>query len=276
VLARRGFSLVETIVAMALTIVVAAMLGATLLNALAAASFQTNRMAVARTLRYGVAFLTSELRGVSPAAGDLIAFADSSVRYRGHRGLAVTCAVGPDWVTVRNRLRFALRAWVPGRDSLRIFLTGAGASGAAHRWMRVPLLDIDAGAGVRCPDGAAATRLTTDFTTGSVPVADIKIGSPLHVFETMEVRLYPSLGTFWLGVRSVSGGGSIQPALGPFSASGLQLGFRDVGGNRATVPGAVAAIRAKLKATSPRMVRRQWPGPLQWLTDSVAFTITVR
>ena len=75
-------------------------------------------------------------------------------------------------------------------------------------------------------------------------------GVPLRVFEVMELRFYPSGGSWWLGARSVSAGENIQPVAGPFGSDGFLLELLDADGTATVDPTQARLVRARLATES--------------------------
>ena len=269
----RGFSLVELLVALALTLVLAAAVAMLVANARALTRFQLARMGVQRSLRTAQAYLARELAPLDPAAGDILGLAPGSIRFRGQRGLAFLCAFRPGVLTVRKQPRFGLRPWVPGRDSLLVFVGGSGG-GAGDRWVAAPLRGLMSGA--TCADGSAGIDLSTVAGPGYLPAPGIFVGGPVRVFEATEVRLYRSGGVDWLGIRSLAGGGTVQPALGPLTTRGFEVRLLDSGGAAITDPARAYGLVATVGARSRGPERRSRGGQPAILRDSVSVVVTFR
>lgn len=272
-LTQRGFTLVEAIVATVLTAFVGALLVSLLLRGQAVIVFERGRMEVQRTLRSGALFASYEWSGLTPGGGDIMALGRSSLRYRGPRGLAFSCTARADAVIVRNDLRYGVRAWVAGRDSLLAYAAGDSAAGTSPRWEPLPLTGVVAGV---CPDGSPGLALQTIIDPARLPLHELLPGAPVRLFESMESRLYQSQGAWWLGLRSLTGGGSIQPALGPLSANGFELRFRDLAGVPTTDPALVVAVTATFRASTARPVVQPWGRRPAGSTDSLVVELVSR
>lgn len=270
---RNGVTVAEALLALTLTVIFSGALVGLLLNAWSTSTFEMNRMTVSQTLRHGARFLSDEWSGLSPHQGDILAMGTRYVRYRGSRGLAIICAVNAGALTVRTDRRYGVRAWQPGRDSLMAFAVGDSLLTLPERWVPLPLVAVGTGS---CWDGSPGISLATIIDPMRLSVGEIVHGAPVRVFEPMEVRLYPSLGTHWLGVRSLSTGGNIEPALGPLTANGLELHFIDSSGATTTDPMRVAGVEATLRGHAGLPVRRGVGRPRQLLSDSLFFTVTAR
>jgi hypothetical protein len=66
----------------------------------------------------------------------------------------------------------------------------------------------------------------------------------------MEIRAYESGGDWWIGVRSISAGETIQPANGPIASGGFRIAAFDSGGVPTLVPGRVTHLAFLVKSTS--------------------------
>jgi hypothetical protein len=271
-LSRRGSGLVELIASLSLTAVLAVLVGSLLKSSAGRLRDRSERMALEHTLRVAVAALRSGLESLgrdSSGGSDLGAIGSDRVVVRAARASGVACAVAPGAITARLGPGWwsALRQPVAGRDSLLV-----DAVDSAGRWVALALA-APPHPGV-CPDGAPALVLPVagapDQSNG------LGAGSPIRIFEDVELRLYSSSGAAWLGIRSLGTGEAIQPLSGPFAAGGIALGFVDRTGGVATSPGAVVSFRASLAAVTERAggvgIARGTPA---W-RDNVTVAVTVR
>ncbi len=272
--AGRGFTLPEMVLAMVLTVWLGGVVSAMLVSTEMVVRHQNGRMELYRTIRSGALFLARETTGlVSGPDPDLLLMAPDRIHYRALRGLGVSCGARPDTLLIRQDLRFGVRSWQPDIDSLRLYVMGDTARGSMDRWERLPLVSVSAHS---CPSGASALALGTRFPPGFVPAVDLAPGAPVVVFEPTEIRLYQSGGREWLGLRSLSGGGNIQPALGPLAAAGLEFVFLDRAEAPTTDPQQVAAVVMTLRAESFEEVRRGRGHPGGRLIDSQTVWVTLR
>ncbi len=270
----RGFTLPEMIFALLLTLWLGSAVSALLVGTEMVVRRQNGRIELFRTLRSGALFLARETTGLVPGPNpDLLQIAPDRIHYRAPRGLAVSCGARPDTLLIRQTLRFGVRSWQPVTDSLRLFLLGDTARGIMDRWERLPLVSVSAHS---CPDGASALALGTRFPPGFVAAVDLAPGAPVLVFEPTEIRLYQSGGREWLGLRSLSGGGNIQPALGPLAPAGLEFVFLDRNDAQTGDPQQVVALAMTLRAESFEEIRRGRGHPGGHLIDSQTVLVTFR
>jgi hypothetical protein len=252
---------VELLVAFVMAAVIATSLGAVLRRQ---QRFFTNASVVVErrvSLRDATAILQSELRGISPAGGDVVAFSDSALEMRTTIGGAIACdtlpaGAGIDLAPLRGASAVPLTSFSttpqPG-DIALVFDQGTSPGEADDRWvsgqlagaasvstacLTSPLLDpaADAGAG----------RLRLRFTSGVLP-STVGPGAFVRVLRHIRYRLYRTSASEWyLGYSEWDGSSFsvVQPVSGPFAsysrragASGLALRYFDVTGAQLALPG---------------------------------------
>lgn len=274
-----------TLVELLVAIVLLTLLTAAALRAMLALGRQsvavTEHAAVQAGVRTGLLLAQSELReiGADASGPDLLRMAADSVSFRAMRGFGVTCAVSAAQVRVRDDapLAFnAIRAVVPGRDSLLLFVEGDTASRLDDRWVRSPVLSVGASS---CGGIAALAFGTVDLAglLGSGTLGDVVAGGPVRAFEIVRLAEYTSAGQRWLGFASVSGGETIQPVAGPLASDGLTLEYLDIGGVATSTPAAVRSIRMALVGASERAVARGWSGgPTEFAVETVSTRLSLR
>jgi prepilin-type N-terminal cleavage/methylation domain-containing protein len=222
-LTRRGFTLVELLVAAVISGVLAVLTGGLVAASGSRLRERSERMALEQSLRVslGAAVAMLEPLGADSGAGpDLSQTAPGSFVVRASRASGVLCAAAANVLQVRAGASWwrAVRGLVAGRDSLLI-----ATLGGADRWIAAPLLGTPASGA--CPDGSAAFVLAT--AVSPAVAAQIGTGSPLRVFEPVEYRIYSSAGASWIGLRQLQTGEAIQPLAGPFTGTGLSLSYTD-------------------------------------------------
>ncbi|MGQ0701510.1 MAG: type II secretion system protein [Gemmatimonadales bacterium] len=234
---RRGTGLVELVVAVALTGVLAGMAGSVLLRTAAQARQDGHRLGAEHALRVAASAVRAALEPAGPA--DLAAIAPAGFLTRVVRGGAVACA----WTGAELLVRYgpgwwrALRSPVAGRDSLFIGRIDGPA------WIVAPL-PADPRSD-RCPDGSPA--LAFAVTLDSVTAGSVGVGSPVRWFEPVELRIYTSSGSDWIGQRQVATGEVIQPLAGPL-ARGSSFDYLTRSGGPAASPPEVGAVSYTIAA----------------------------
>ena len=233
---RRGFALADVLAGTVLSGVLALLIGGLLTHSFARLRDRTERMGMEQSFRVAAAAARGLLEplGTDSVAGpDLALASPQALIARVPRGAGVLCFAGPDHLVARAGSGWwhAVRGVVAGRDSLLV----ASVAGPS-RWLALPLLGN--ATSLACPDGSSGTRLPTLVPAGLV--AAIGSGSPLRVFEPVELRVYASAGASWLGLRLTATGEAIQPLAGPLS--GAELSYFDRSG--AAAAGAADVVLA--------------------------------
>lgn len=248
---RRGFTLVELMVGLMLTGLVGGVVYRLLINNQRVSRAQIARVGVQDNVRIGATVVTSELRelgydsvpatasaaliaatGAAAADTDLRLAQPGRVQYRAMRGFGITCAAPTAGrLVLRRSLYSGLRDPAAG-DGLTAFVEGERTTGGDDAWVQAVVAAVAAGA---CDDGAPGLAVTLAWPTPAVGAAAAPAmarGGPVRVFEIMELQYYVSGGQSWLGMRSVSAGGTIQPLVGPLAdstggARGLTFAYLD-------------------------------------------------
>jgi prepilin-type N-terminal cleavage/methylation domain-containing protein len=253
-----AFTLVEVAVVLALGGVVSAAVAGVLLGNQRFYRSQEQVLEVQRSARTAAQLLAADLRGSDGGDGDIVAMSDTAVTVKAARAFGILCAL-PDpstrTVTISNTRLFGYRAIDPARDSVLLYRDGDTLLASDDRWLRAPVASIGT---ARCPDGAAATRVTLGGTAGgSAPLDGVTSGSPLRVFEVIRYRLYvDETRTWWLGLQSFSGGWSAtSPLVGPLRPNdGVRFEFFDAGGLPTVERTAVRLVRITVRGLSAHAI----------------------
>ncbi|HEU5305044.1 MAG TPA: prepilin-type N-terminal cleavage/methylation domain-containing protein, partial [Gemmatimonadales bacterium] len=209
---RRGFTLVEIMVAMTIMLIVGGAVFKLLVTSQRVARGQAERAALQSNVRAGSIVVLNDLRELNGVVGgtadqnDVLNVAADAITYRGMRGVGFVCEE-PTATQIRiARNGFsAYRDPQPGRDGVYVFIEGDPESQLDDAWIRVAVTGVSTAAA--CPGTAGpAITLTVPSTAA---LAGVALGTPVRIFEVMELKLYQSDGRSWLGARSVSAGEAI-------------------------------------------------------------------
>jgi hypothetical protein len=262
-----GFALVDLLAALVVTgllglVLVRASLG---MGRIVRAQLGNNALHLA--FDGGLGFLSAELAeaGLGTDGTDLQRLAADSLSYRAVRGSGLACHITATTVTLDLGQWYAPRLPQAGRDSLLLFGGRDSLSAATAAWIPLPIL----GTGSATCTGRPALRIDTQIDTSIVPLGQLPPIPPVRIFEVMQVRVYPSLGAWWLGARSESAAEVIQPLAGPFLSAGPTFGFRDSTQSPTSSPASVARISLQLRGQ-----RMGWPGGPLGSVDSAELTLT--
>lgn len=240
---QRGFTLVEIVLSIGMTSIVGAALYQLMVTTQRLSRSQMEQVRVQAGLRTGSLVVTNELRELSPV--DLLSLEPSGLSYRAQRGVGFLCQAATSTQLRIARSEFTgFRDPQPARDSLYLFLQGAVEAAADDAWLPLPIIQVSSGpcAG----SGSPALVLTVPSTAAVDGVAS---GTPLRVYEIMELRLYRSESASWLGTRSVTAREAIQPVIGPLTdEDGFRLDYLDGDDRPAGNAAAVRSIRLSLRA----------------------------
>jgi len=288
-LTRRGFTLVELLVALVLFAIVSAGIYRVLVNNQRLYQAQTQRIDLQQNIRAAETILPAEFRELDAADGDISAMSATSLSIRAMRWLGFTCsppllggALGGVFLTIRGGavgqpLFFGSRDPSVTNDSVLVYYDGNPTNRTDDVWAVAKPLAINA---QNCPLGGAGQRLTLNLTLpGGSPNVNgaIPNGAPVRGFERVTYQLYrPAGDTSWyIGFRPA--GGTMQPLIGPVLSNGLSFSYFDSTGAVTAVPNRVARIDFVVRARTAQVVRQTSGSTLLGATvDSVNVSVALR
>jgi prepilin-type N-terminal cleavage/methylation domain-containing protein len=206
---RSGFTLVEFMIVMViLGVVVAALVG--MLNKQQRFYHGAREILDSRTyLREAGALLLTDLRTITPAGGDIYAWADNRIQFRMTTGSSVACrivnaanqiVIPPVTVARSNTLSSWLTA-PAGGDSVLIYDDGFDVAADDDFWRPYRIMGVTAvTAATGCPTGVfgaggymelsdAATPSTQLTLSAAIP-ASVARGAPVRIFRRAEYGLF--------------------------------------------------------------------------------------
>ena len=247
---RRGFTLVEIMAALTVTLIVTGAMYNLLLNTQRLTRAQSARVALQSSVRAGALIVANELSELNSAIGgstsqnDVLALGAHAVTYRAARGVGFVCqAAGPGVIRLARSSFSAHRDPQAGRDDVLVFVPGDSAAGSGDTWVAVRIAGV--ATTFACPDGNPGITLTLSASPSPLLLEN---GTPVRVVEPMELRLYPSEETWWLGARSVNTGEAIQPLVGPLASDGFRLEYLDALGGPTVDRTRIRSIRVTIRA----------------------------
>ncbi len=292
--ARRGFTMVELLIALVLLGLVSAALYRVLVNNQRLYMAQTQRIDLSQNIRAAGSILPAEFREMSASEGDIITMSATSITIRAMRWLSFVCQIpvlgGPSW----NGLSMIIRGGSPGQmgfyggrpikntDSLLVYWDGNQTTRLDDYW---PIGGVvNAGAAV-CPGlPAGQPGQLVNFNMSAAPVAfatanqagAITVGAPVRGWERVTYSLWqsPTDGLWYLGIQPF--GQATQPLIGPLLTNGLTLQYYDVNGNVTAVRTQVARIDITVRARTVGAVRRGGQAAAQIAVDSVVTSVALR
>jgi hypothetical protein len=166
----------------------------------------------------------------------------------------------------------AYRDPAAGRDGVYIFIDGNPDIATDDVWLPLGVTGVTAASSC----GGAIALTVTPSTTA---LTAVPVGTPVRIYETMQLQLYSSGGKNWLGARSVSAGEtSMQPVLGPLTANGLAFEYLDAGGAATTDPTAIKSIRVTIRGVTDQNINLGdgSSGALASVQDSLVTQVVLR
>jgi prepilin-type N-terminal cleavage/methylation domain-containing protein len=277
---RRGFTLIEIMLSLTLMLIVTGAIYRLIVSSQRIARSQTERMSLQSNVRIGSLAVLSDLREINTVAAGSLAENDildmnaNSITYRGGRGTGFIC-VAPTATQVRiaRNTFFGYRDPIPGRDSLYVFIDGDANTEADDAWLSVAITGVSTA--VACPgvmvEGITLTAPNTAALVG------LPTGTPVRIFEVMELKLHQEDGRSWLGARSVSADEPVRPVLGPLANdSGFVLKYLNAAGNQTTDGTAIKSIEVTLRGLSEGAVNAGIAGVPTRVQEKLVSQITLR
>jgi prepilin-type N-terminal cleavage/methylation domain-containing protein len=293
ILSRRGFTMIELLVALVLLGLVSAALYRVLVNNQRLYMAQTQRIDLSQNIRAATSILPAELRELSASEGDIgfpaQALSPTKIDIRGMRWLGFICKP-PVLGAGLTGLSMVIRGGSVGQpmfygrdikttDSLLIYYDGNQTTRTDDFWAwgRInasPSNDA-------CLDGKAGQRLVFDifpptFIGPNVNGA-ITLGAPVRGFARVTYQLYqPSGDTSWyIGYQPSTG--TMQPLVGPvLPGNGVNFAYFDSLGAVTANRLRIARIDVTVRARTAAPVRSGGQAPLRPIIDSVSTSIALR
>lgn len=260
---RRGFTLVELLIAIVIFGIVSTAIYGLLVRTQRLSRTQAERSIMQANVRTGLALITSELRELNVdttnSLADIYSMSATAIEYKGMRGLGFICDKAAGYVRVTQSTWRGYRNPQNGRDAVMVFVENDPDQATDDGWVERSLSGVSLVPSI-CLVGASlvsAWQLDLGTDLPSDTLAMITTGSPVRTFERMEIGAVNADGNTWLGARSVSGGETaLSPILGPLAAGGVDLTYwTGVGGTGSTsTPSAVRTIRLRLIGITENIV----------------------
>ena len=247
---RRGFTLIELIVALVIGMVVLTAVVRMMIVQGRGYRKQREVIDVRETVRDAATLLTWDLRQSFVGASSLASMSPGSVALRSPRGVGIVCAKHA------SLARYGL--WKTGGN----ILAGMDDSALVYqlgrdKWtpLKITAVGTPMAMGVTaCAwPGARAPDIVVEFAVGTKSdTSSIKIGAPFRGFRRVEYAEYQLNNRWWLG-RKVGDATSYEQLTGPLASSagsGLAFAYYDTLGAATTNPAAVGSIAFTLRTES--------------------------
>ncbi|HEX6615443.1 MAG TPA: prepilin-type N-terminal cleavage/methylation domain-containing protein [Gemmatimonadales bacterium] len=281
---RRGFTLVELMIGMIIMLVVTGAVYKLLTTTQRLSRAQAERTDLQSNVRTTSIVVPNELREINTVEGsaiasqnDILAASGTSITYRAMRGMGYVCQ-SPTSTDLRiTKSTFdGTRTPVAGRDSAYVFMEGADPDqGSDDTWQPVPISAVDPNS--TC-GATAAYKFTINPSVATLTAANVPVGTPVRVYEVMQLSLYANGGQSWLGARSVSANEASQPVLGPLvSGTGLSFEYLDknAGNSMGTLNG-VKTVRMTVRGITDDAIVTGASSAMAHVQDSLVSEVQLR
>ena len=252
-----GVTLVELMIYMVLASVVMGAIYSVMITQTRAYADQRQMTDARETVSGAGVLLTSELRQLAPADGDLYFIAPESLAIRSVQSVAIVCAIDQVlrrfalWNLVGDLEDFQKKA-----DSAFIFSAG-GAGQSDDKWEREEIKGFFKAAGplANCEWTVAQTPDTV--VQLDKPMPGVVVGAPFRSFRAIQYGTFLDGGNWWLGRKTP--GGAYEKLTGPLrspAAGGLVFEYYDANGNVTAVAADVRMIEIVIRSQSTRKSRQ--------------------
>ncbi|HYL56426.1 MAG TPA: prepilin-type N-terminal cleavage/methylation domain-containing protein [Gemmatimonadales bacterium] len=291
-LGRRGYSIIELLIALVLLSMVSAAIYKVLVNNQRLYLAQTQTIDLNQNMRAAVTVLPAEFRELDAADGDIQAMTATSITIRAMRLLGFVCltpplggGIGQLTLTIRSTPMYGNRQTFAQNDSLLVYWEGNPLTRSDDQWLPAQVKTVVTGPvcnqdtlGV-ANQGFALTMQPQWINNGGLNVANaITRGAPVRGFDNVTYAVYQS-GTdnnWYLGQQNNTQGGGMQPVIGPLiGATGVTFSYYDSAGVVTAVPTQVAQIGIVLRARTASPIRDA-SGVQAFKVDSVLTRVALR
>lgn len=291
-LGRRGYSLIELLIALVLLGMVSAAVYKVLTNNQRLYLAQTQQIDLQQNMRAAATILPAEFRELDAADGDIQAMSATSITMRAMRQLGFVCltpplggGIGQLTLTVRAAPMYGNRQTYTQNDSLLVYWEGDPLSRADDQWL--PAQVKAAVAGPVCNQdtlgavnpGYTLTMQPQWINNPLLNVANaITRGAPVRGFDNVTYSVFqsPTDQNWYLGQQNNTQGGGNQPVIGPLiGATGVTFSYYDSAGVVTAIPTQVAQIGIVLRARTASPIRDA-SGVQAFKVDSIVTRVALR
>lgn len=299
---RKGTSLIELLVALVLFSLFGAIALVQLSTNGRSLTALTDRLDAQSALWHGGDVAATELRPISPPAGDILLATDSSIWYRGLVAAGLLCAPpsGNSLLLLPDSLASGVRpgtgvSTAQAGDVAYLLDEGPTPGAADDRWLSATVSSVSsvsglcAGSPLVDPVRDAGRRgYRVQLQPSSLP-ATVSVGAGVRIVRASRLALYRSSPDWFLGWTdwntSLGAWNIIQPVAGkfrPYGAAprptGVGITMADSLGARVTIPGVTTnGSTLDLAIRTEVLTRQLGVGPTQALrTDSLAVRVALR
>ena len=247
----RGFSLVELLIVAVIGTLLVMSAYQVLITNRRVFTVQNAKVQAQQSTRSAMDVLFSELREVSSAGADILAFGPDSLAARSMRDFGAVCDALPltHASTPQLLVRKIIEDFESG-DSVFVFADNDEFVTNDDEWFPALVTAIDTT--VTCPDGGEAQLMTFAGQTLSFTADTVQTGAPIRSFTRLSYRLGTFESETYLG--RAEGGAAWTPIVGPLAGlsgrPGLEFSFLDGAGNAAATADQIRQVAVTLRSFS--------------------------
>jgi hypothetical protein len=290
--ARRGFSLVELMVILALSSIVIGGLTSVLVRQQRFYRGTADLIETRSQIRQAAGIIPSDLRGVSTIGGDILEVSDTSMVFWATIGQAVACVAVPGAYEIsipplvlanKNTLAsFTMPA--SAGDTVYVYHDGETAAASDDEWIPYGITDAPATSTVPCGDLTGDADLTTErysFPLEKPLGGNLSVGTPLRFVRRTRYTLFQAQDSAWyLGYCSPDCDGDPQPIAGPFlpgggENKGVSFSYEDASGAATTVPANIVQVSIVIRGQTEGIVDMGGYNTTH-VGDSLRFSVAIR
>jgi prepilin-type N-terminal cleavage/methylation domain-containing protein len=274
---RRGFTLIEVLIALIIMGVVTGAIYRLLNSSQRLSLAQAEQVSLQSNVRTGSLIVPSELRELNTWQGgtadrnDVIVAQPNNVIYRAGRGMGFLCqgaAAGATQLILRQSNWTGVRPPDAARDDLHIFIDGDPYDDNDDGWSQLNLTGV-------APGNACGGALSWALTVPAIPAA-VPANTPVRLYEVMQLQLYAdAAGEWWLGAQSVLDLAPV-PILGPLTANGFQLQYLDSTGVATADLTAINSVRLTVRGLTDAPVRTGGQAPVARNQEALVTQVLLR
>jgi prepilin-type N-terminal cleavage/methylation domain-containing protein len=300
-LKRRGFTLIEIMVALAIFGLVAAAFLQVILTGQRVTAMEQARAGLQSNLRVGSMMVPNELRMLNQSdTSDILAISDTSVMYLAMRGYYTLCAAPTSTTTINvmrvpgTGLNFDYRP-AAALDNAFIFYEDDTLKMSDDKWVRVGISAVAAGT-CTYPSVSGSSRASLALTlspgipttwASNNPILNRFLeGSPVRTYEVTRMSLYSDNGQNWFGMctgGSVASPCTLQPVLGPLApTNGVTITQYDSAGTavHASTLAQLNSLRSMqirfIGISDQKVAHGTGNANLDYVTDTLTTVVTLR
>ncbi len=248
---QRGFSLVELLIVTVIGTLIVMAAYEVLITNRRVFTVHNAKVQAQQSTRSAMEVLFGELREVSSAGSDILAFGPDSLAARSMREFGAVCDALPlTHATTPQLLVRKIIADFESGDSVFVFADNDEYLTDDDNWFRGKVTAIDTTA--TCADGGEAQLMTFAGQTLAFAADTVRTGAPIRSFTRLSYRLGEFESQKYLG--RAEGGGAWVPLVGPLAGvsgrPGLELGFLDGAGNTAATADQIRQLTVTIRSFS--------------------------